>query len=180
MFRDTRGSWSRREEKNTERKIDERPVPTRASSTCPRLHNNNEECVFRIPSTARLAILHYIPRRRSERSPWNLCVEIGYWIYPIGFRSIVSLNIGWWMAIICFFFFFPVCVYGNEGFFRFGIVVERPEIFFLSRIFCKKFTVNLFCSFVCVGNEFFSFFLFVQSVKRVASRFMEFFFLVFE
>lgn len=84
------------------------------------------------------------------------------------------------MAIICFFFFFPVCVYGNEGFFRFGIVVERPEIFFLSRIFCEKFTVNLFCSFVCVGNEFFSFFLFVQSVKRVASRFMEFFFLVFE
>lgn len=80
-------------------------------------------------------------------------------------------------------FLSSVCEYGNEGFFRFGIVVERPEIFFLSRIFCEKFTVNLFCSFVCMGNEFFSFFLFVQwkaSVKRVASRFMEFFFLVFE
>lgn len=169
MFRDTRGSWSRREEKNTERKIDERPVPTRASSTCPRLHNNNEECVFRIPSTARLAILHYIPRRRSERSPWNLCVEIGYWIYPIGFRSIVSLNIGWWMAIICFFFFFPVCVYGNEGFFRFGIVVERPEIFFsfedlLWKIYSKSFL------FFCLYGKWIFFFFSFCAVKSVGEK----------
>lgn len=104
-----------------------------------------------------------------------------YWIYPIGFRSIVFLNIGWWMAIICFFFFFPVCVsMETKDFFVLELSSRDLRFFFLSRIFCEKFTVNLFCSFVCVGNEFFSFFLFVQSVKRVASRFMEFFFLVFE
>lgn len=121
VFRDTRGSWSRREEKKTERKIDERPVPLLLP-----VHDyitTTEECVFRIPSTARLAILHYyIPRRRSERSPWNLCVDIGY----IGFWFVRFFK---YRISVSSFSFQCVCVcssmHGNEGFFRFGIVVER-------------------------------------------------------
>lgn len=107
----------------------------------------------------------------------------GDWILDISNRISIDRFFKYRMVdgdYLFLLFLSSVCEYGNEGFFRFGIVVERPEIFFLSRIFCEKFTVNLFCSFVCVGNEFFSFFLFMQSVKRVASRFMEFFFLVFE
>lgn len=92
-----------------------------------------------------------------------------YWIYPIGFRSIVSLNIGWWMAIICFFFFFPVCVYGNEGFFRFGIVVERPEIFFsfedlLWKIYSKSFL------FFCLCGKWIFFFFSFCAVKSVGEK----------
>lgn len=84
---------------------------------------------------------------------------------------------------------FPVCV-ETKDFFVLELSLRESRffccriivIFFfvLSRIFCEKFTVNLFCSFVCVGNEFFSFFFWSALVKRVASRFMEFFFLVFE
>lgn len=128
VFRDTGGRGG---VKKRTPKIDER-YP--ASSTCPRLHNNNdEECVFRIPSTARLAILHYMPRRQSERSPWNLCVEIGYWIYSIEFWSFVSLNIECWMV-------FPVCV-ETKDFFVLELSLRE------SRFFCCRIIVIFFLFF---------------------------------
>lgn len=131
MFRDTRGSWSRREEKKTERKIDEGPVPLLLP-----VHDyitTTEECVFRIPSTARLAILHYyIPRRRSERSPWNLCVDIGY----IGFWF-VSLNIG----SLFLLFLSNVCVYVP-------VCMETKDFFVLELslrdFFCYRIIVFFF------------------------------------
>lgn len=115
VFRDTGGRGG---VKKRTPKIDER-YP--ASSTCPRLHNNNDEkCVFRIPSTARLALYAKATKRtipvESLRGDWIL--DISNRILIVRFFKYRMLD---GISSVC----------GNEGFFRFGIVVERVEIFLL-------------------------------------------------
>lgn len=57
-------------------------------------------------------------------------------------------------------FLSSVCEYGNEGFFRFGIVVERPEIFFSFEDLLWKIYSKSFLFFCLCGKWIFFFFSF--------------------
>ena len=57
----------------------------------------------------------------------------GDWILDISNRISIDRFFKYRMVdgdYLFLLFLSSVCEYGNEGFFRFGIVVERPEIFF--------------------------------------------------
>lgn len=132
-----------------------------SSSTCPRLHNNNGGmCIpHSINCTPRDSALLY-----SKATKRTIPVESlrGYWIYrilirffkyrisvsPFSFQCVCMFQYAWKRRIFSFW----NCRW--EIFFVIGLLYFF-FLFLLSRIFCEKFTVNLFCSFVCVGIEFF-------------------------